>query len=336
MAAISNGAFWSLPEAVRNANNGDARDMIDLVAKDNGGLIDDIMWTKGNYGDFGYEFQQSTYIPVPTSNRFNEGYDADRSRSTTIRQECYRRSLMQAIDANMYQTAKAAKMAFDMERARIALGFRQQLEADFFYGATGSVTQLAGLSQYYNNRSAENGQNIVCESGTAPDGTDNASIWLVMHGPDGVYGFTPQYSGAAGMQVRADATSVSDGSGKTYPAILEYYDWYYGFALRNWKNVVRIQFNAEDITKTGSTGPDLVDLIKRGLNRFPSGYSGAIKGYAAPSVIEALDRQIGNNASLGLSSQQAINSVRTERGVPIHGVMIKRCESLLTTESGVA
>ncbi|MFU1966163.1 major capsid protein, partial [Bordetella bronchiseptica] len=139
-------------------------------------------------------------------------------------------------------------------------GMNQTQATTLFYGDSSiDAEKFMGLTPRFNSLSAENGQNIIDAGGT---GSDNASIWLTVWGPNTLHTIYPKGS-QAGLQSRdLGEDTLIDAAGGRYQGYRTHYKWDIGLTLRDWRYVVRIaNVDVSELTKNASAGADLIDLM---------------------------------------------------------------------------
>ena len=104
-------------------------------------------------------------------------------------------------------------------------------------------------------------------------GTDNASIWLAVWGPNSGFGITPKGS-KAGLQME-DKGQVTikniDGAGGRMEAYRTHYRWDAGLTIRDWRYFVRIaNIDRSNTTVDAATGANLPALMFEAVNRVPN------------------------------------------------------------------
>ena len=180
---------------------------------------------------------------------------------------------------------------------------------------------------------AANGENILTSAAT-PDNADNASIWLLVWGPNTVHCLYPKGS-VAGLQI-TDKGQVTienvDGAGGRMEAYRTHYRWDAGLCVRDWRYVVRMNFDLEDVIAAGSSGPVLAELMGKAMRRIPSLGMGRPAFYANRDALDAIDLQANYKANMAFQTVEDAQGkmVQTFRKIPI-----RRCDSLLSTESGI-
>jgi hypothetical protein len=309
--------------------------IIEMLAQTNQ-LVEDIPWVEGNELT-GHVTTIRTGIPEPTFRKLYGGVQPSKSTTTKVREGVGMLEAYAEIDKSLADlNGNSAAWRMSEERPFIE-GFSQKLARYVIYGNEATEPEgFTGLAPRFatNDTSvALNAENVIAPVAT-PDGTDNSSIWLVVWGPNTVHGIYPKGS-KMGLSI-SDKGQVTieniDGSNGRMEAYRTHYKWDCGLCVRDWRYVVRIQFDFEDLVKDAATGPDLTDLMMQATELIPNMDAGRPMFYANRSVRSWLRRQMVNktkNSTLTMQMQGA-KLVPTFDGIPI-----RRVDQILNTESGV-
>lgn len=208
----------------------------------------------------------------------------------------------------------------------------QEMAQTTFYGNEASAPEeFTGLGAHYNDQSAANGENILTSAAT-PDATDNTSIWLVGWSPQTVFYLFPKGS-SGGLDIDDKGQVTKDlGTDGLFEVYRTHYKWNLGFCVRDWRYVVRINYDLEDVVPSGATGPVLNRLMAQAMRRIPSPSMVRLAFYANRDSLDAMDSQAmekSNNAFRTIEDAQG-KMITHFRGVPV-----RRCDAILSTESGI-
>lgn len=163
--------------------------------------------------------------------------------------------------------------------------------------------------------------------------SDNASIWLIVWGPNTCHTIFPKGS-AAGLQSRdLGEHTLTDAAGGRYQGYRTHYKWDIGAVLRDWRYVVRIaNIDVSDLTKNASAGADLIDLMTRALELVPNVGMGRPAFYMPRKIRSFLRRQITNKVA---ASTLTMEEIAGKKVVAFDGVPCRRTDALLLTEARV-
>jgi hypothetical protein len=172
-------------------------------------------------------------------------------------------------------------------------GMSQAAQQAFIYGnAAVNPEQFNGLAPRYSSLSADNADNIINGGGVD---SDNASIWLVVWGPQTCFGIYPKgMQGGLKMEDKGQVTLQNfEGQTGYMEAYQSHYSWKLGLVLKDWRYVVRIaNIKRGALTSTGETGANLPNLMFEAMERIPSFSLGNAAWYMDRTVRMRLRQQM--------------------------------------------
>lgn len=305
--------------------------VIEMLSQTNE-CIQDIPWKEGNMMT-GEMTTVRAGLPTPTWRKLYGGVQPAKSVAVKVTEACGMLEAYAEVDKAMADlNGNSAAWRRSEDFAHIE-GMNQAFSTALWYAdELTDPEKFTGFAPRFNDQSAANGANILTSAAT-PDSTDNASIWLVVWGPF-VHGIYPKGS-TAGIHVedKGQVTIESiDGAGGRMEAYRTHYRWDCGLVVRDWRYVVRINYDLENIVASGATGPVLAQLMGQAMRRVPSLGMGKPVFYANRDSLDALDLQTNNMPLLGFRTVDDAQGklVTTFRGLPI-----RRSDALLSTESGI-
>lgn len=313
--------------------NGKIDTIVEMLTQTNE-ILDDMVWVEGNLPT-GHRTTVRSGLPAPTWRKLYGGVQPSKSRTVQVTDSCGMLEAYAEVDKALADlNGNTAAFRLSEDRAFIE-GMNQEFSQTLFLGNEATEPEaFTGFGPRFNSQSAENGANIIT-SATTPDGTDNTSIWLVVWGPNTVHGIYPKGS-LAGLQMTdkgqvtiEDATGSNGGRMEAYRT---HYRWDCGLTVRDWRYVVRINFDLEDVVSSGATGPVLDKLMRQALRRIPSLGMGRPAFYANRDALDAIDDQAANKGTL------AFKTVEDAQGKLVNkflGIPIRRCDAITSTESGI-
>lgn len=293
-------------------------------------ILDDMTFIEAN----GFTEHKTTIrsgLPSGTWRKLNYGVQPEKSRTVSVKDALGMLETYAEVDkalADLNGNSAAWRMSED--RAFVE-GMNQTLASTLFYGDSSlDPEKFTGLAPRYNSLSAENAMNIIDAGGT---GSDNASIWLVIWGPNTCHGIYPKGS-PAGLQSRdLGEDTLIDAAGGKYQGYRTHYKWDAGLTLRDWRYVVRIaNIDVSDLTKNASAGADLIDLLTQALELVPNLGLGRPVFYMPRKIRSFLRRQIANKVA---ASTLTMEEVAGKKVLTIDGVPARRTDALLLTEARV-
>lgn len=329
-----------LDHAKRTDPDGKIARIVELLNLTNP-ILDDAVWLEGNLPT-GHRTTVRTGIPKPTWRRLNYGVVPTKSTTAQVTAATGNLEAYAEVDKDVADlNGNTQEWRLSEDQAHIE-GMTQEMASTLIYGNdTIDEAEFTGLAAHYNDLSAENADNIIQNKDI--EGNDNTSIYLVVWGPNTVHGIFPKGS-SAGLkhEDKGQVTLESAPGGPTggrMEAYRSHYKWEAGLVVRDWRYVVRIQIDQEDLVKDGSTGPDLVDLLTDAVERIPSLGMGRAVFYANRKVVSYLRRQVKNSVKNStLTMEQTANNGGTgsvRREVYFDGIPVKRVDAILNTEAAI-
>jgi len=123
-----------------------------------------------------------------------------------------------------------------------------------------------------------------------------------------------------------------DGAGGRMQAYRTHYKWDCGLTVRDWRYIVRVNFDYEDLVKDAATGPDLTDLMVQAIEQIPSLGMGRPAFYMNRGTRSWLRRQMTNKTK---NSSLSLENMAGKRVLAFDGIPCRRSDQLLYTESGI-
>jgi hypothetical protein len=309
-------------------------DTIAEILTETNEILQDMTMMEGNLPT-GHRTTMRTGLPQPTWRKLYGGVQPTKSTTaqitdTTGMLEAYAEVDKVLADLN----GNTAAFRLSEDRAHID-GMNHEFSSSLFYASEATAPEeITGFAPRFNDLSAENAENIVQEAGITGQ-TDCSSIWLVTWGPNTCHGIYPKGT-VGGLQVE-DKGQVTiediDGSGGRMEAYRTHYCWKVGLTVRDWRYVVRIQFDSGALTKNAATGADLIDLMTQAVEIPPSLAAGNTVMYCNRRTKSFLRRQIVEKVAASTLSMEQIagKHVMTFDGIPV-----RRVDSILNTETAVS
>lgn len=306
--------------------------VIEMLAQTNE-VLEDAVFLEGNLLT-GHTSTIRTGLPAVTWRKLYGGVQPSKSTRVKVTDtvgmlEAY--AEVDKAEADLNGNSAAWRMSED---AAFLEAMSQEMAQTLWYGNEGTEPEaFTGFAARYNDQAAVNGENILTSAAT-PDSTDNTSIWLIVWGPNTVFCTYPKGS-KAGFQIedKGQVTIESlNGDGGRMEAYRTHYRWDMGLVVRDWRYVVRINFDLEDVVASGATGPVIEQLMAQALRRIPSLGRGRPVFYMNRDALDAFDKQANAKSTLAFKSIEDAQGkfVNYFRGVPV-----RRSDQLLSTEAGI-
>jgi hypothetical protein len=324
--------------AKRTDPNGKIARIAELLAQKNEHM-QDAEWKEGNL-PVGHLVTVRTGLPTPTWRMLNGAVRPTKSRTAQIQEQCGMLEDYSVVDVDV------AKLNGNVGDFRMSEGkphvegISQEFSSTFWYGAASSPEEFVGLAARYGVLSgAEISENVIGAGGT---GSDNASIYIVGWGEEGIYCIYPKGAQAGiqhedyGVQLVQQAVS-GEAIGMSSGLIRAYREWWQlkaGICVRDWRYGVRI-CNIDISNLTSKTTPaDLTELLFNAVTRIPDRSSVKLRIYMNRTVYRMLGIQRRDDVieGGGLRFENVDGVMRPT----FDGIPIRLADSLLNSEATVA
>jgi hypothetical protein len=330
--AVLSAIHPTLLDVTKRLDPGGKIDIIAEILNETNPILEDMVWIEGNLPT-GHRTTVRTGLPTPTWRKLYGGVQPTKSTTIQITDSTGMLEAYAEVDKALADlNGNTAAFRLSEDRAHIE-GMNQEIAQTIIYGNEGTEPEaFTGLSPRFNSLSAANGQNIV--QNASIDGSDNASMWLIVWGANTVHGIYPKGS-KAGLSVE-DKGQVTienvDGAGGRMEAYRTHYRWDAGLTVRDWRYIVRIQYDQENLTKDAATGPDLTDLLADAIERIPALSMGRPVIYANRRALSFLRRQTA--AKVG-NSTLTMDQVGGKKVTHFDGIPVRRLDALTNSEAAV-
>ena len=299
-------------------------------------ILDDMVWLEGNLPT-GNRTTIRTGLPAPTWRKLYGGVQPNKSTTAQITDACGMLEAYAEVDKALADlNGNTAAFRLSEDRAFIE-GMNQKFSTTLFYGNEGTEPEaFTGFAPRFNTKSgATNGENVLLADASA-SGNDQTSIYLVVWGPNTVHGIYPKGSKAGlAMEDKGQVTIENvDGAGGRMEAYRTHYRWDCGLTVRDWRYVVRIaNVDTTALTKNASAGADLIDMMTQACEMIPSLSMGRPAFYVNRTIRSFLRRQIMNKVA---NSTLTMETVAGKHVTMFDGIPVRRCDSILSTESVIS
>lgn len=297
-------------------------------------VLDDMTFIEGNLPT-GHRSTIRTGLPSATWRKLYGGVQPSKSKTAQITDTCGMLEAYAEIDKALADlNGNTAAFRLSEDRAFLE-AMNQQFAYKLFYGNDASTPEeFMGLAPRFNSLSANNAENII-NSASASSSDSPKSIWLISWGPNTVHGIYPKGSmGGLQMNDKGQVTIEDvDGNGGRMEAYRTHYKWDVGLVVRDWRYMVRIQYDEGELTKNAASGADLIDLMTQAVELLPSQGMGRPVFYCNRTARSFLRRQIANKVA---QSTLTMDEVGGKRVLGFDGIPVKRCDALATTETRIS
>lgn len=292
-------------------------------------VLEDMVWVEGNLPT-GHRTTIRTGLPAPTWRKLYGGVQPTKSTTAQVTDTCGMLEAYAEVDKALADlNGNTAAFRVSEDRAHIE-GMNQEMASTLFYGNESTAPEeFTGLSPRFNSTTAPNAENLLVGDSSA-SGSDQTDIWLIGWGDNTVHGIIPKGSvGGLQMTDKGQVTVESiDGAGGRMEAYRTHYRWDCGLSVRDWRYVVRIyNVDISTLTKTGTSGTDLTDMMAQACELIPSLSMCRPVFYANRTVKSFLRRQIASKVA---SSTLTMDQVGGKHVMTFDGIPVKRCDAIIS------
>jgi hypothetical protein len=325
--------------------DGSVAAVAELLTQTNEILLD-MPWIEGNMPT-GHKGTVRTGLPTAIWRQMYQGVPPSKSVRAQIEDGCGMLETRAELDRDVADL-NGNTAAFRLSEATAFLeAMNQNMAGTLFYGNTAvNPERYMGLAPRFSAISgATNGQNIINAAGA---GADNTSIWLVVWGPQTVFGIYPKGSKAGIFHEDLGLIDAFDANNNRYRAYADHWQWKCGLHVKDWRYVVRIA-NVDVSDLVGQTGTQaataataIIKLMIRAFARIPYMSMGRPVFYATRTVKEFLAVAALDKSNAALSIVEAVNQFGSvgpgfvQKELQFFGIPVRTCDQLLTTEAVVS
>lgn len=285
-------------------------------------MLADVTFIEGNLPT-GHRSVVRTGLPTVTWRKFYGGVQPDKSTRAQITDSCGMVEAYAEIDKALADLNGNTAAYRAQEATAFLESMSQELQTKILYGNVFAEPEtFLGMSPRYNDKSAQNADNIIDAGGI---GTDNASIWLICWSPTTIHGIVPKGSTAGiKMQDLGEVTvENADGNGGRMQAYRTHFRMDAGIVVRDWRYGVRIcNIDKSLLTADLSTGANLPDLMFQAVERLPS-LNGNYAFYMSRDVRTKYRQQLATitkNSTLAYVDAGGVKSMAFQDEIPIRRV----------------
>lgn len=305
-----------------------------------GELVESYVWKESDKDDSHTE-SVVTGLPEVYYSMINQGVPSSKSSHAQITEGMSMLEARSNVHVNLLRN-KANRARIRMDEAMLFLeAMAQRDERTFWYGNPKSdPKEHAGMSVRYSSLAEANAQNIISAGGT----TDLTSLWLLGWGEQSLFCPFPKGSDSVGL-VRRDLGEqmIQDpnGTAGTYMQVLaEYFTWFHGVCLKDWRCCVRIP-NIDTAALIAGTGTqattaatNLLRLMSRAVDKVPKKAKATCKfsWWSNRTIQSGIKLLAMEKQTSVLSVQEGVDSF----ALNAFGIPFKVSDQLLNTEQAVA
>lgn len=227
-------------------------------------MLEDIPWVEGNLPT-GHRITAVNALPSPTYRRPNQGLAPVKGETQQYDETCGMLEAHSEIDTALADVGGNAAAYRATEDKLFLEGMSQQVATSLFYdNVTVNPERPHGLAPRYPKTTGYTASNYTQKVGT-PGGSSCQSIWIVSWDVDRVFGIFPKGM-VGGLQAKdLGERYVWDASNNRFNAYCTQFRWHVGFAVKDYRYAVRIQYDTTDATNAVATSKAVYTALETGL-----------------------------------------------------------------------
>lgn len=317
MSTLTDGGYPTLADVVRTLKPDGTveQNMAEMLMQLNP-IMEDIPWVQGNL-ETGHRIISRTGLPSPTWRRLNEGVAPTKSRAAPFDESCGMLEDYSNVDcalAKLHGDAGAFRASEDKAKLQ---GFAQEVSRAFFYqSALLDPEKVHGMSPRYAATTGYTASSYVLKPGTV-SGVNAHSVWLINWSPETIFGIFPKNSVAGLQHTDRGQQTIRDSSGLQFEAFVSHFKWDLGFAVKDYRHAVRMQWDVDDTTLFGDDDKGMIVNMQAMLDTIRR-TDGNLRFYMDRTSLTKLNAQRAN-ASTNLMERTEVNKklLPSFFGVPI-------------------
>ena len=297
-------------------------------------------WQEGNLAT-GHRVSIRTGIPEPTWRKIGGGVQPNKSTTAQVTSNTGMLEAYSEVDvalADLNGNTDAFRLSEDKPHIE---GMNQEIVDTLWFGNESTEPEaFTGFAPHYPNLTAdESSDNVIDAGGT---GSDNASIWLVVWGPETVFGIIPKGS-TSGLKVtdlgEVTLEDASDGSNTgRMQAYRTHYRWDAGLVVKDWRFAVRIanidRSLLTNVFTSGvfSSGAHLPELMFQAMDLIPNLSMGRASFYMDRTIRTRVRQQTAAATHLATLTVENVGGVKVES---FQGIPLRRVDALSADEAAL-
>lgn len=331
----------TLADVYKRTEQGNIASIIEMLNNTSQDILSDFVMMECNDGTK-HIHTIRTGLPSVAWGALYEGTQDSKSSTQQVTDTTGFVEAMTKVDTRVLDLAgsNAAALRASESRPFIEAMAQELVTALFYHDNSTNVRLPKGLGARFGTLGTSGAAAQVIDCGG--DSTDNTSVWMVGWGGTGVCGLYPQGTAAGITQQDKGEQRVLDGSGNPYYVMEELIRAYMGFAVKDYRHVVRLaNIDVSDL-RAGSV--DLYSYMRKGYYRLHSTHAPAIMDQEYPQrtviycnrdVLEALDGLATNSGSSDNFVRLTTREIQGKEVPAYRGIPIRKTDALLNTEAEV-
>ena len=295
-------------------------------------FLADATWIEANNGTF-HRVNNRNSLPSPTYRWPNQGTLATKPREQQVDETTSLLSDRSQIDSSLIRMNgpeyRVRKIAGHLQ------GLMNQVEGDVFYSSVKTTpNQFHGLAPRFDAAAGTPAGNQVIKVDSAASGSDNMSMFLIGWGPQAVHMIYPRNTSGGIIHKDLGELMVDDGTGTgaQFPAFIDWFDWYPGLAVEDYRYVSRgCNISLHNLVYTNT---EIVDASIDLLHQVQWMDKTVRWAYYAPrAVVKFLHHQAVN--AVKTSTLRLDNIAGEGPIVMLNGIPLRMTDGMLITEGVV-
>lgn len=333
MATLSTAMPTLLDWAKRRDPDGRIAKVVELLSQQND-ILKYLTFKEGNLPT-GHLVSLRTALPTVAWRLLNQGGAISKSTTAQVTFETGILEAWSEVDCEIAELESDVD-GFRASEATVFLeAMNQEVAQTLVYGNQGTAPEeFTGLAPFYNAISgATNASHVISGGGS---GSDNSSIYLVVSGPETIFGTFPKGSNAG--LVHEDkgkvTVQVSGIGGTRLDVYQDKFLWKPGLVVKDWRYCVRIPNIDISNLIALSSNADLPTLMIKAWHRIPNFGMGRAFWLMNRTCAEMLEIICRTDVRTG--GQLSWDTVDGKRITTFRGIPIAVTDALLETEATVS
>lgn len=308
-------------------------DVVNLLSQTND-ILEDALFKPSNMAT-GHRVTQLVGLPEVFYRSYNMGVPSSKSLKAQVDETSGILEAYSVVDKDLAMlNGNTAEFRLEEDQPFIEAMNQRQAKTLFYGNPANDPRQPMGFSPRYSSLGAGNGDNIIDAGG---EGTDNASIWLVVWGDNQVFCHFPKGSKAGLLHEDQGELTVFDENQNRYQGYQTHYQWKNGLCVKDWRYVVRIaNIDVLNLRAGNTSAVDLISLMSLALDKIPNLNAGKTAFYMNRTLFSYMRLQALSTSNNCMSIEKALSQF----GLPqmwayFLGVPLRKVDQLLNTESRV-
>lgn len=315
--------------------------IIEVLNDTSQGLMDDFVAMECNQGT-SHIHGIRTGLPSVSWGALYEGIVQSKSARQQVTDTTGFVEALSEVDQRVLELAGDKRLEVRMQESMAFLESMSQeiIKSMFYYDSTTNARFPKGLGSRFNALATSGAGNQIVDGGGT--GSDNTSIWFVTHGPNDFCMLYPKGTQGGITQEDMGRQMKNDASGDPYFVEMELFRAYLGWAVKDWRNIVRIA--NVDVSNMQAGSVKLYDLMRQGFYKLHARRVSKVANqqsigrtviYCNTGVMEALDRLSSNAAAADNFIRLKPMEIEGREVMSYRGIPIRETDQILNTEARV-